>query len=109
MLSQLIAVEIPMLIIVLRQLQVAPRTLAGRLAAPALATLLMALACLLARASVLPLVSAPAIRAGIVVAVGALVYAAALWRFAPDVWERAAGLVRHGIAATRRRRAISPA
>ena len=48
--SQLIAVEIPMLIIVLSELRVSPRTLARRLLGVAAATLVMATACLLGRA-----------------------------------------------------------
>lgn len=110
-LSQLIAVEIPMLIITLTELQVAPRKLAGRLKDVAVATLVMAAACLAARAGLLALGTGPALRAAGVVLVGAAVYGGALGRLAPDVRRRALEVGRRGRAtvAGARRGRVTPA
>jgi hypothetical protein len=108
-LSQLVAVEIPMLIIVLSELRVSPATLAARLLGVAGATLLMVTACLLCRTALSELQIGMAGRAAVTIAVGAPVYATALWLLAPDVARRAASLF-HGAVSkaidTRRRRAV---
>lgn len=109
-LSQLIAVEIPMLIVVLLELRVSPRTLAARVLGVAGATLVMAVACLLGRAALLELGVGMAGRATLTIALGLAVYAVALRLLAPDVARRAVALGRRGLAKlldARRRRAVA--
>jgi O-antigen/teichoic acid export membrane protein len=91
-LSQLVAVEIPMLIIVLSELRVSPATLGRCLLGVVAATLAMASACLIGRAALLALGVGMTSRAALTITLGAVVYAAALWLFAPDILRRAAGL-----------------
>jgi O-antigen/teichoic acid export membrane protein len=108
-LSQLFAVEIPMLIIVLSELRISPMTLAGRLFGVAAATLVMAIACLLGRLALSALGVGMAGRAGLTIALGMLVYAVALWWFAPDIRRRVIGLGRRLLAGAidaRRRRVL---
>jgi PST family polysaccharide transporter len=93
-LSQLFAVEIPLLIIVLSELHVSPATLAARLAGVAAATVVMACGCLLYREALSQLGAGMAPRLAATVAAGALIYAVALWLFAPDIWRRALLLAR---------------
>jgi polysaccharide transporter, PST family len=107
-LSQLIAVEVPMLIIVLSELRVSPLTLGKRLFAVVAATAVMAAACLAARAGLLALGVGMAGRAALTIVVGAVVYGVALWILAPDIGRRATTLGRRAIAKARdgrRRRA----
>ena len=97
-LSQVIAVEIPVLTVVLAELKVAPATLAGRLAGVATATLVMAIACLGGRAALSALGMGMAGRAFVTITLGAVVYAAALWVLAPEIGRRAMSLARRGVA-----------
>jgi O-antigen/teichoic acid export membrane protein len=87
--GQLIAVEIPILILVLSELQVSPAALARRLFGVAAATLLMGTACLLGRSALVALDVSAAGRAALMIVLGAVVYAIALWWLAPDIWWRA--------------------
>jgi O-antigen/teichoic acid export membrane protein len=106
-LSQLIAVEIPILILVLSELRVALTTLAGRLLGVATATVVMVTACVLGRFALVELGVNMTGRAALTIAVGAVVYALALWCFAPDIFRRVVGLGQRvldkGIGARRRR------
>ena len=108
--SQLIAVEIPMFIMVLAQMRVSPRTLAGRLYGVAAASLVMGLACLVGRAALEAAGVGQAGRAALTIALGVAVYAPALWWLAPHVSRRVGGIIRSRItkliAAGRRRRAV---
>jgi O-antigen/teichoic acid export membrane protein len=106
-LSQLIAVEIPVLTVVLSELRVRPATLARRLLGVATATLAMAIACVAGRAALTALGTGMAARAALVIALGSLVYALALWRLAPDIVGHAMSLVRRVAARTVRRRVVS--
>lgn len=92
--SQLLAVEIPMLIMLLSELRVSPRTVAARLMRVVAAASVMALACVLARAGLSAFGVGMAGRAVLTIGVGLLVYASAIWRLAPDIRDRALGLVR---------------
>ena len=108
-LSQLIAVEIAILILVLSELRVAPTTLVGRLLGVAAATLVMAITCLLGRLAFSALGVSPAGRAGLTIALGLVVYGSALWWFAPDICRRVLGLGRRVVGKAvdaRRRRAL---
>jgi O-antigen/teichoic acid export membrane protein len=93
-LSQLMAVEIPMLIITLNELRLSLRSVAARLYGVAGATLVMAIFCLVER----EVLSAWGVglhgRAALTVASALLVYATALWWLAPDVIRRAIALGR---------------
>jgi hypothetical protein len=108
--SQLIAVEIPMFIMVLAQMRVSPRTLAGRLYGVVAASLVMGLACLVGRAALEAAGVGQAGRAALTIALGVAVYAPALWWLAPHVSRRVGGIIRSRItkliAAGRRRRAV---
>jgi PST family polysaccharide transporter len=95
--GQVIAVEIPVITVVLSELRVRPAALASRLVGPAIATLVMAIACLLARAGLLALGLGMASRAALTIALGSLVYLIALWLLAPDIGRRAAGLGRQAL------------
>jgi O-antigen/teichoic acid export membrane protein len=109
-LSQLLAVEIPMLIIVLSELRVSLATLAGRLAGVAAAALVMAGACLAGRLAALELGMDMAERAALTIGLGLLVYSVALLLLAPDIARRAIGLGRSLFARfTDARRRMRPA
>jgi O-antigen/teichoic acid export membrane protein len=108
-LGQLIAVEIPILILVLTELRVSPTTLAARLFGVAAATLLMGTACLLARTELSTLEVGMAKRAALTIVVGLLVYTAALRWLAPDICRRALAEGRRllgKVAGARRREAL---
>ena len=83
--SQLIAVEIPMLIFVLSELRVSLATLAARIAGVVAAALVMAATCLLGRLALISLGIGPSARAAVTIALGLLVYALALSWLAPDI------------------------
>jgi PST family polysaccharide transporter len=102
-LSQLFAVEIPILIIVLAELRVSPATLGARLFGVAAATLVMAVVCLLGREGLILLDVGMAARAGLTIALGGVVYVFALRWFAPDVVERAMSLARGALDKRKRR------
>lgn len=93
-LGQLIAVEIPILILVLSELRVSPTTLAARFFGVAAATLVMGTACLLGRLGLSTLEVGMAERAALTIALGLLVYVVALWWLAPDICRRVVGLAR---------------
>ena len=107
--GQLIAVEIPILMLVLSELQVSPRTLARRLWGVAAATLVMGTACFLGRAGLSALDVSMAERAALTIAVGLVVYMIALWWLAPDICRRALALGRRflgKVVAARRERVL---
>ena len=91
---QLIAVEIPMFLLVLSEMRVSPRTLAGRLVGVTAASFVMATACLLGREALTALGTGMAERAALTVALGTLVYACALWWLAPRISRRVAEICR---------------
>jgi O-antigen/teichoic acid export membrane protein len=101
-LSQLFAVEIPLLIIVLSELRVSPAALAAQLIGVASATLVMASVCVLCRSALSELGMSIAGRAALTIAVGALSYALALSLCAPDIVRRALGLARGALESRRR-------
>jgi O-antigen/teichoic acid export membrane protein len=110
-LAQLIAVEVPMLIIVLSELRVSLRTVAAQLSGVAAATLVMTTACLLGRQALFMLGVGMAGRAALTIALGVVVYAVALRWFAPDITRRAIVLFRRLLAkviGARRRRVLQP-
>ena len=96
--SQLIAVEIPILILVLSELRVPAKTLAARLSGVAAAAIVMAAACLLARLALSSLGMGLSGRAALTIAFGLLVYALALWWLAPDIGRRAVDFGRRLVA-----------
>jgi O-antigen/teichoic acid export membrane protein len=110
--AQLIAVEIPMFIIVLSQMQVSRRVLAARLSGIATASLLMAISCVFARSALGALGVGMAGRVVLTIAVGIAVYAPALWWLAPHVSRRVATAcrtrLRRLIEARRQRPALQP-
>ncbi len=106
---QMIAVEIPMFVIVLSQMRVSPRTLAGRVSGIAVASLLMTLACVLGRSALESAGVGMAGRAALTIALGLAVYAPALWWLAPHVSRRVFGIGRSRLTKlidARRRRAV---
>jgi O-antigen/teichoic acid export membrane protein len=106
---QLIAVEIPMFIIVLSHMRVSPRTLARRLSGVALASLAMAIACLLGRSALEALGVGMAGRAALTIGLGIVVYAPALWWLAPQVSRKVVDICRRRLRSVinaRRRRPI---
>ncbi len=108
-LSQLLAVEIPMLIIVLSELEVSAATFGARLAGVSAAALVMVGACVLCRGALSALGVEMAARAALTIATGAIVYVTALAWLAPDVVRRGATLARGAwgrVADVRRRHAL---
>jgi O-antigen/teichoic acid export membrane protein len=93
-LCQLIAVEIPMFIIVLRQMRLSPMTVMGRLWGVWLAALAMAGVCLLGRSAFEAAGVGMASRAILTIGLGAVAYALALWWLAPQVSRRVVGIAR---------------
>ena len=82
---QMIAVEIPIFVIVVSQMQVSPRTVASRLAGVAMATIVMTVACIIARSALEAAGIGMAARAALTIGVGVAVYLPALWWLAPRV------------------------
>jgi O-antigen/teichoic acid export membrane protein len=108
--SQLIAVEIPMLIFVLSELRVSLATLAARIAGVAAAALVMAATCLLGRLALTSLGIGPSGRAAVTITLGLLVYALALSWLAPDIKRRGVELGRRLVGSVGARRGTgSPA
>ena len=101
--SQLVAVEIPLLIIVLSELRVSLATLAARLFGVVVATAVMAAACLIGRAALVELGIGAAGRAASTIALGLLTYGVTLWLVAPDIRRRALSLGRGALARARGR------
>jgi PST family polysaccharide transporter len=91
---QLIAVEIPVLTIVLSELRISLRTLLGRISPVATATLLMAGISFVARLSLSRLGVDMEQRAALTIVLALSVYGLALWLLAPDIVRRALGVVR---------------
>jgi O-antigen/teichoic acid export membrane protein len=108
---QMIAVEIPMFIIVLRQMRVSPRTVAGRLAGIAVAALIMAGACVAGRSALESAGVGMGGRAVLTIALGGAVYAPALWWLAPHVSRRVFAIGRTRVTSlfgARRRAVLQP-
>ena len=84
-LSQLIAVELPMLIIVLSELRVPLSSVAARLYGVAAATLVMATVCFVGLRALSALGAGVEERAALTIGLALLVYAIALWGLAPDI------------------------
>jgi O-antigen/teichoic acid export membrane protein len=109
---QLIAVEVPMLVIVLSHMQVSLRTVAGRLAGITAAALVMAAICLLGRSALEAVGVGMAGRAVLTIALGTAAYPAALWWLAPQISRRAVAACRTNlrslINARRRRPVLQP-
>jgi O-antigen/teichoic acid export membrane protein len=104
---QLIAVEIPMLVIVLSHMGVSLRTVGARLAGVAAASLVMAAACLLGRSALEAVGVGMAGRAALTIGLGMAVYAGAMWWLAPQISRRVVELCKRrmrGLIDTRRRR-----
>jgi PST family polysaccharide transporter len=108
--SQVIAVEIPMFIIALSQMRVSPRTVVRRLSGVTLASLLMAVACMLGRSTLEAAGVAMAPRAALTIVLGVAVYLPALWWLAPQVSRHVMRMARSRlpIRALRRRSVLQP-
>ena len=106
-LSQLIAVEVPMLIIVLSELRISLSSVAARLYGVAAATVMMATICFAERLVLSDLGVGVKERLTLTIGLALLVYAIALWWLAPDIVRRAIGIGRGLVARVRgpRRRA----
>ncbi len=91
---QLIAVELPVLIIVLSELQISLRSLAARLYAVATATFVTVSICFVERMALTRLDVDMQERAALTIVVALLVYSIALWLLAPDIVRRAIGIGR---------------
>jgi O-antigen/teichoic acid export membrane protein len=107
--AQLVAVEVPMFILVVSHMGIAPRTVVGRLSGIVAASIVMAGACLIARMGLEAAGVGMAARAVLTIAVGVAVLAPALWWLAPTVSRRAVGVVRSRLSrliGARRQRAI---
>jgi teichuronic acid exporter len=101
--SQLVAVEIPLFVLVLAELRLRSTAVASRLVGSAGAALLMAAVCLPARVWLEGTGIGQAGRALLTIALGLLVYGAALSFLAPDVRRR---ITRLGASGFRRARAL---
>jgi O-antigen/teichoic acid export membrane protein len=99
--GQVLAVEIPSFMFVMAELGVRAGTVAARLAGVAAATLLMAAVCLLTRGGLEAGGVGTGGRAVLTVAVGMVVYPAALSFFAPDLRRRGMALIRAGLTRAR--------
>ncbi len=92
--TQFIAVEVPMFIIVLSQMRVSPRTVLRRLSGVALASLLMAVACLLGRSALEAAGVGMGLRAALTILLGVAVYLPAVWWLAPRISRPVIGMAR---------------
>ncbi len=99
---QLIAVEIPVFALTLSELQLSPGRIVRRLAGVALATLCMAIACLVVRLALVELNVGVTMRVAATIALGAIVYSAALWVLAPDIRQLGIALIGKSAAARAR-------
>jgi O-antigen/teichoic acid export membrane protein len=107
--GQLIAVEIPIFVIVFRQLRLSVRTVAARLAGVVASSVVMAIACLAARSALETLGVPMAGRAALVIVVGAVVYVPALWWLAPHISHEVVKVAKRRLSSllgARRRRAV---
>jgi PST family polysaccharide transporter len=110
--AQMIAVEIPMFVIVLRQMGLSPRTLAARVAGVAAAAVVMAAACLLGRSALEAAGVGMTARAVLTIVLGVVVYVPAMWWLAPRVSRRVFEVGRNRVTklveARRRRGVLQP-
>jgi O-antigen/teichoic acid export membrane protein len=109
---QLIAVEIPMFVIVLSQMRLSPRTVARRLSGVVLASLVMAVGCILARSALETAGVEPVARLALTIGVGVAVYVPAIRWLAPQVSRRLVGIARSRVTRLvelRRRRVVAQA
>jgi PST family polysaccharide transporter len=106
---QMIAVEIPMFVIVLRQMRLAPRTVAARLAGTLVASLVMAGICLLGRGALEAAGLGMGARAALTIGLGVAAYGAALWWLAPQISRRVAEIFRARVRALVSARRREPA
>jgi hypothetical protein len=83
-----------MFVIVLRQMGVAPRTVAARLSGVAAASLVMAAVCLLGRQALEAIGVEMAGRAALTIGFGLAVYGGALWWLAPQISRRVVAIGR---------------
>jgi O-antigen/teichoic acid export membrane protein len=110
--SQFIAVEVPMCVITLRQMELRLATVLARLSGVAAASGTMAAACLLARSALDTAGAGMATTAVLTILAGLVAYVPAMWWLAPQVSRRVVGLaavrVRNLVNAGRRRSALQP-
>jgi O-antigen/teichoic acid export membrane protein len=110
--SQFIAVEVPMCILVLRQMELRLTTVLRRIWGVVAASLILTAACVLTRSALEAAGVEMAARALLTIAAGVLVYVPAMWWLAPQVSRTvvglAAGRVRNLLNAGRRRSALQP-
>lgn len=92
--GQLIAVEIPSFLFVRAELKLPAWSIVSRLAGVVAATAIAAVACAFARLTLSSVGVAMAGRAVAALVIGAVVYAGALWVFAPDIRRRILRLAR---------------
>jgi PST family polysaccharide transporter len=111
--GQLIAVEVPIFVMVFRQLRLSVRTVAARLAGVVASSVVMAIACLAARSALETLGVPMAGRAALVIVVGAVVYVPALWWLAPHISHEVVKVAKRRLSsvlgARRRRPVLQPA
>jgi O-antigen/teichoic acid export membrane protein len=96
---QLIAVEIPMFLIVLAQMRVSARTVGSRLVGITIASLAMAVSCLLVREALAALGVGMAGRAALTILTAIVVYVPAIWLLAPHISRSALGAARRRFGA----------
>jgi O-antigen/teichoic acid export membrane protein len=110
--SQFIAVEVPMCIIVLREMELSLATVLARLAGVTAAASTMTVGCLLAQSGLHRASVGMAASAALTIGAGLLVYVPAMWWLAPQVSRHVLGLamarVRNLLNAGRRRSALQP-
>jgi PST family polysaccharide transporter len=110
--AQMIAVEIPMFVLVLRQMGVSPRTVAGRLAGVAAAAVVMAVGCQVGRSALQTAGVGMTARALLTIAIGVVLYVPAMWWLAPHVsrpvFRAARGRVGKLVGARRQPAVIQP-
>jgi PST family polysaccharide transporter len=107
--AQMIAVEIPLFIIVLRQMRLSSRIVAGRLVGTVIAALAMAVGCELGRSALEAAGVGMTARAVLTIAVGAVIYLPAMWWLAPRVSRPVLTIGRHRLGkllGARRRGAV---
>jgi O-antigen/teichoic acid export membrane protein len=93
-LKQLIAVELPVMMVVLSELRISLRSVAARLYAVPTATLVMASIAFVARLALSRLGVEMEERAALTIGIAFFAYAISLWLLAPDIVRRAIGIAR---------------
>jgi hypothetical protein len=106
---QLIAVEIPMLVIVLSHMRLSLRTVAARLVGIAVASLVMGGACLLGRSVLEAIGVGMAGRLVPTIGLGMAVYVIALWWLAPQISRRVVAVGRRRLTSVINARRQQPA